>query len=48
MTGLPLELRDSCVVSTCSVKDPVIRGSKAVTVEARVLGRAPVEPPRWG
>ena len=28
-----------------SVRDPVVRETKAVTVEARVPGRAPVEPP---
>ena len=48
MRGLCPELRSSCVVSTCgSGWDPVLRGSEAVTIEARVLGRAPVEPPRW-
>ena len=49
MTGLSLELRGRCVVSTSgSGRDPVDHGSKAATVEARVLGWARVEPPRWG
>ena len=31
-----------------SVRDLVVRGFKAVNVEADVLGRAPVEPPTLG
>ena len=31
-----------------NVRDPVVRGSKAVTVGARVLERGWVELPRWG
>ena len=49
MTGLPLELRGRWMVSTSgSGRDPVGHGSKTATVGARVVGRARVEPPRWG
>ena len=45
MTGLSLELRDSCVVSTLWQRPGCRRSRVQGCFEARVLGRARVQPP---